>query len=792
MSRMRIAGLLLGVLVSLSYGIGSQHGLFRSQSTQGPAWQGTATITHEHYAITVFPDYLDVELEWEFTVGGTEPDSFKSALEIVGNLNLEKNSTVVGMLVWYNGKILKGKLKTNGAARNEYEQVVERNADAPPPPRDPVLLEMVRDDNYDISIFPISFGGTRKVRIRYLIPGATVSGELKMGYPHAFSKSATVAIRKGAGVDGYLIETAKVPIMYTNATFADLSSNTYAFEAYGNSGGQQRIAAIIPVLPGTPSGTKLYIGNFTTDSFSGSMAHLSSSGVQTGQFTSVIKEDFVVIWRWNHPGAQRFYARQVAAQAKQLIAFFTALNATTKRGALIISKQGGETVKFSLDRNGGATFSEMLSFLTVLSSTPDPIATSGATVKVTATEAQRIARDSFEEFKKTLQEAVAMLQETTARKQILILAVGPNTTTKFDTGLPQLADTGISLMSFTTYGGSNDNAAAISFQCWPGVALLRLITPLVPDTALKVFACLSNGTEIDSFQTNLLRNYNGTSMASDRFLYSDKPLIEQVVWKVYHGNTLLSEVTEQPTIVRIADTMQYARLVGSLASMRPLAASMPSSVAATLGFVDMKYTLLALEGDALDSEIAAQYELAGVPVLDRGDIFPADSDKVTIPVAAWLLAHPRDVSGSTIWMKLGRGGIGVDMVVPTMQIAVAWTNTAAAIIYVQNEVIEANTYDIAPVLPKATGSNSGIHALVLLVKPGALTVDFGAIPALSSAAELVLYDLAGRVVMRCNLSMLLAAGSSQLQVTLPNLKKGMYLVRLEKSSVKFAQTIIIR
>lgn len=790
-----MAGLFLGVLVSISYGIGSQHGLFRSQSTQGTAWQGSATITREHYAITVFPDYLDVELEWEFTVGGAEPDSFKNALEIVGNLNLEKNSTVVGMLVWYNGKILKGKLKTNGVARNEYEQVVERNADAPPPPRDPVLLEMVRDDNYDISIFPISFGGTRKLRIRYLIPGATVNGQLKMGYPHAFSKSATVAIRKGTGVDSYLIETAKTPIIYTNATFADLSSNTYAFQACANSGDQQRISAIIPVLSGKPRGTNLYVGNFTTDSFSGSMAHLSCSGAQIAQLTSAIKEDFVVIWRWNHPVAQRLYVRQVAAQAEQLIAFFTALNATTKRGALIISKQGGETVKFSLDRSGGATFSEMLSFLTSLSKTPNPIASSGVTVKVSAIEAERIAHDSFEEFKKALQEAVAMLQETTARKQILVLTVGPNTATEFDSGLPQLADTGMSLRSFTTYGGSNDQSTLTSYQCWPGVALSRLIAP--PDTALKVFAYLSNGTEIDSFQANLPLYSYGRSMASDRFVYSDKPLIEQVVWKVYQGSTLLSEVTEQPYVVPIADTMQYARLVGSLASMYPLATSMPTSVAATLGFIDMKYTLLALEGDTLDFAVAAQYELSGVPGLDQGDLFPADSDKVAIPVAAWLLANRRDVSGSNNWMKTFRDVIVVDMVENTVAppvggAAVMWTNPAAATIYFQSDVIEVNTYDVASVLPTVAASNSSIHAPVLQVKPGALTVDFGVTPALSATAELVLYDLFGRVVMRYKLAMLLAAGSSQLQITLPNLKKGMYLVRLEKSPVQFAQTIIIR
>ena len=79
---------------------GYQHSTFRSQSTQGPTWLGTASIQKEEFNITVYPDYLDVQLDWEFGIGGNEPESYKDALEIVGNLTLAENSTVVGMLLW--------------------------------------------------------------------------------------------------------------------------------------------------------------------------------------------------------------------------------------------------------------------------------------------------------------------------------------------------------------------------------------------------------------------------------------------------------------------------------------------------------------------------------------------------------------------------------------------------------------------------------------------------------------------------------------------------------------------
>lgn len=77
-------------------------------------------------------------------------------------------------------------MKTKDFARKQYEEVVDRNSTVPPRPHDPVLLELVGDNNYDISIFPLGWGGTRKLRIRYLIPsiGNTT------GYPYAFSDHA--------------------------------------------------------------------------------------------------------------------------------------------------------------------------------------------------------------------------------------------------------------------------------------------------------------------------------------------------------------------------------------------------------------------------------------------------------------------------------------------------------------------------------------------------------------------------------------------------------------------------
>lgn len=257
----------IALCASGAQAIGSQHATFRSQSTQGATWLGTAEITKENYRITVYPDYLDVELEWEFTVGGTRPEQYGDALEIVGNLNLVENSSVIGMLVWYKDKILKAKLKSGETARSEYEQVVDRNSTVPPRPRDPVLLERIGQDNYDISIFPVAFGSTRKVRFRYLVP---VQGG-KVVYPYAFSAPGTATLLAGPGTKGFQLtfsdgSTKKID------SLAQLSAPDYALEAWGNQSGLQPVS-ISPFLEKSVSSSFLMVGSFAGISFAGQMAH---------------------------------------------------------------------------------------------------------------------------------------------------------------------------------------------------------------------------------------------------------------------------------------------------------------------------------------------------------------------------------------------------------------------------------------------------------------------------------------------------------------------------------------
>lgn len=265
-----------------AHAFGSQFASLRTQATQGAWWSGTATINKESFDITVHPDYLDVVLEWEIGAGGSQPPGYANALEIVGNLNLEQGSVVTGLFLWNGNRILKAKLKTRADARADYEQVVDRSAQEPPRPRDPVVMEWLRDDNYNIAVFPVSFGATRKLRLRYIVPAVLDPAGYHMRYPNAFSPNAQVTIRFSPDVKGCALATSDGGKASLGPDPVTLSPQQYSFQAYGSYYGKVPLS-ITPVLRGYAGGSIMYQADVSVPHLTGQALHMVYSVPKTFQ-----------------------------------------------------------------------------------------------------------------------------------------------------------------------------------------------------------------------------------------------------------------------------------------------------------------------------------------------------------------------------------------------------------------------------------------------------------------------------------------------------------------------------
>lgn len=789
------------------HAIGLQHGLFRSQSTQGEPWQGTAQIIREHYDITVFPDYLDVELEWEFKTGGTEPAAHKDALEIVGNLNFVQNSVVVSMITWYKDMILKGKLKTNEVAREQYENVVQRSSDAPPPPRDPVLLEYVRDDNYDISIFPVEYGKTRQVRIRYLIPAYEVNGVNKISYPHAFTDKATVAVKNGPGVKGYSVETAINVVPYFIDGPVLLDRNTFEFQPYRSGAGKESIEFIVPELNNEPSGSIVYSGSFSTEFMSGEAAHVITMSADQALLRTSIPQDFVILWRWNHPEVLVKYAGQIVKQSKQLITFLNLLSEEGKRAALIISMQGGERIAFELDSPGGNEYKKMLKWLTDVSM-HDVIEP-----ELTTTPKKEIQFDvdkAIREFNDALQAALDMFDSgSKSLKQFILLTAGPRLITNYNPGLPDFVwNSSIAIKTLSSYDGASAAFAEspgdrAEIMYWPGIDINAFLQK-DSSSNVKVVATMSNGDKAYSFKVSAEKDtacrYCGLTTTTEAHLFSTSELRKEILWRVEQGDYAV-EFIETPTVVTMGEGLQYARLIGASKYLNPLADVMPSSVAASVGFIDEKYSLVALEEDALSEDVAAKYNESGVPLLDSKDIFAASDERHDVPVAEWLKANPPEsmAKGSYGlypfrnggWIKVTAMEAGMfDGVTAKDMGAQAFGRVALpAVAPVYAETFNAAfNYDALSVRPLAGVLVS--ENLQIVSNQGRIEIDLSGINSRDfNELSIVIYNLNGRVV-----NVLRVSGGKKVAISANTigLSKGAYIIKVTGKGISMSRKIMIQ
>jgi len=801
--------LILAAFTALStrvvYAIGDQHGVFRSQSTQGDQWMGTATIEDEEFRITVHPDYLDVELDWVFRVGGQPPAKFQDALEIVGNLNLAKNSVVTGILAWWQGDILKGKLKTTTTARADYEAVVQRSDTAPPPPRDPVLMEYGWGvDNYYISIFPAKFGDTRKVRIHYLIPGNSVGGVVKMPYPYSFSDTARVFIKAGSDVASYKIETAKNALPRTNKTLEALSANDYAFHAYGSTSPGERIASIVPVLANEGSGSRIYVGDVSTANLQGQAGHIIVMDAEKIIAQSNLKEDFVILWRWNHTPLLERYAGQIVGQSKLLKAFLAKLDSANKRAALIIDKEGGERITFTLSKPDDAEHKRMTAYLDSLAALAvlDPPVTSVAPnyqLQVDAAKAES-------EFEAAIQAAIKLFDANDNIRHLLLLTAGPRIINTYSNPVPMKIDSAITVGAFTDYADHLTLGAPIGSDdrtlYWPGTNPGGILSQQTLN--LEIEAVVSNGTQLCSLSVatkpDKSETYARDKSEIEKHVFSSAALIPKINWKISQENKVISSFDETAQIVRVDNADALAKIMGASRALTPMANDMPRSMAATVGFIDSSYSLVALEEDKLSAADANTFATAGVPDLFASDIKALPDDLIHIPVQDWLKENPPQ----RIWnYGTAYGNVMMDKVIVMNDMgpiaAVQGVGKAGALMPfpVSGDVAASSTGSYADyskdlsagILSKVNPNRSArfarVHGPWLILEMALVN------PSLQGKVQVEIYSLNGMLIHSQSSNLSSTQTSIELPIDNMRLRNGLYLVQVKSAMAQYRQKIMI-
>ncbi len=625
---------LLGILffsAICAHGIGYQHGTFASQSTQGAQWRGTSSIIAEHYSITVNPSYLDIELDWEFDCnGGQAPDSFRNALEIVGNLNLVQNAAVTGMLLWNGDEILKAKLKPILLAREEYEKVVDRNAPAPPRPRDPVIFEYGwGKDNYDISIFPVTWQGSRKLRMRYVVEAINLNGRTEIPFPTAFSPGiATYSMITGPGV-------SSIEITDNNGSREPVASPA-EFDA--NDEIYHRAVTVHPAVDNAKGKSVFYTASVNLENWNGSLTHVvGRTGAQVLAMAN-IREDIVILWRWNHPEFIRFYAKQIVRQAETLKQFLTGLTGSNKRAALVVDIPGEEKTVFNLGGKGSASYSRMLDFVDSLSSLEYTDSRQPFNPGFSVRQIDSMVTLAQEEFDSAIRRAMALFDddEGLTIRRILLLTAGPQWITKMNYQFTFQADSGVEITTFALFAGSASStgfiipAEALGFY-WPGIPFGSIRQNAFPLDIQAVLATESGQTitvPVAASATSPRYSWNMRSPHLDKKLHTVAALKPLITWNIISNGASIAEITEEPAVVRMSDAIEFGSALAGTECLESVDGALPTSLASTFGFVDRSFALLALEEDVMDPLDQERYRISGVPPLTNADIVRQPDENV--------------------------------------------------------------------------------------------------------------------------------------------------------------------
>lgn len=149
--------------------------LLSAQSLDG--WTGRANLVDSRLTIHVGPQWIDVEEEAEVLVVPNWSGSNMRWI-VEGTFEVPKGTAITGCMLWNGDTLLMGKLRGKQEANAIFDSLVPpRN---PAWARDPLLVEQLSETTYGLKLFPFEPNGTRRFRLRYLVPRPAGSTEVSV------------------------------------------------------------------------------------------------------------------------------------------------------------------------------------------------------------------------------------------------------------------------------------------------------------------------------------------------------------------------------------------------------------------------------------------------------------------------------------------------------------------------------------------------------------------------------------------------------------------------------------
>lgn len=133
----------------------------------------------EEISMSVKPKGLFTEVGLYLTISEKDNNYYYidgDSLEIVLDFELPKEAVVNDMWLWVYGHIIKGKIMDKWTAGKIYDGIVKQK-------KDPSIIYKKSDTQYQIRIYPMSRGESRKIKLSYLLPNSVVGKDMLVTLP---------------------------------------------------------------------------------------------------------------------------------------------------------------------------------------------------------------------------------------------------------------------------------------------------------------------------------------------------------------------------------------------------------------------------------------------------------------------------------------------------------------------------------------------------------------------------------------------------------------------------------
>jgi hypothetical protein len=626
---------------------------FLGSSAIGPTGIGAnISLDASRLRVTIGPAWLDVEEEAEFSISSLWGQTGPGPWLLDGTYAFPRGAVVTGCFLWNDDTLLQGKLRGRSDANRVFDSLV------PPPPvtrRDPLLVEQVGDSIYHMKLFPVSTSGSRRIRLRYLVPRGGAGDPVSIFPVFLRTVVSMMPSEWSLEVRG---KATNPKIRHDGAWFPlEMPASRIMTRTTSDD---------VALRWGSPTtGGRAIRGSIDSGAWQGDYVLYTGEIPDTIGLHLELRSETVFLWKWNDPrsflatnawgGLANSYMYDAIYQAQTMVALSDEMGRAGNKVGLV-ADQGidDSTIVFPVSDTTSSTYRRMREWLSGIDETYMRWKLSASTgiAEGTTVDGSDLAHSQMRFSVDVRLAGTLYSRDSGIIRHLVVVTVGPVATGYESQVAPDLSGLPSDVSVASSQIISSWEYSCNAYECgyfyfppshWPGIdlnqaVLLRPGTGNIDSldgvpmpklgTKRPVVLSMTSSQGILRKEAVLDRTLDGKWQCS--LDLQARGIGNDVNWTILDddGNLLRSRL-ESPTWYRAdADSAIPFFWASSPDRVSP---NFPgkTTLAPVYGFVDREYSLLATPSDSVGLVRQGLYSDSGLPFLGRAEIFPKVGYTVT-------------------------------------------------------------------------------------------------------------------------------------------------------------------